>query len=637
MTSHEKNERPSGNGDRSASSGTTGATPGKATSSTIPDAARSAKIELPIVSGFGSAEPNLKRHLRGSTSHTDPDPLKADFRNFLWVVWRHLNLPDPTVLQYDIANWLQHGPRRLVIEAFRGVGKSWITSAFVCWLLYCDPQIKILVVSASKQRSDDFSTFTLQLIYDLPLLQHLRPGPDQRASKIAFDVGPAKPDHSPSVKSVGITGQIAGSRADVIVADDIEIPNNSDTQTKRDKLAEQIKEFDAVIKPGGRIIYLGTPQTEQSIYNLLPERGYVVRVWPARFPTEDKRDKYGARLAPIISNLLDNEPERQGQPTDPDRFTHDDLLEREMSYGRQGFALQFQLDTSLSDADRYPLKLADLIVWPIDLHRAPTDFVWASGPEQVIDELPCVGLAGDRYHRPAWTKEDFAPFEGCVMFVDPSGRGRDETAYAVVKQLHGRLFLVASGGFRSGYDERTLQAILKTAARHGVNKIITEPNYGGGMFTSLLQGAAQRYYPVAVEDAEWSSTQKEKRIIDTLEPVLMQHRLIVSPSVIEEDYKSTQEYMGEDQQRLRLFYQLTRITYEKGALAFDDRLDALAGAVAYWTTQIARDTERAALEHKERLKDAELEKFMAHALGRPVDAGGRWASGHMREMGFRRG
>jgi hypothetical protein len=83
--------------------------------------------------------PSLKSHLKGTTKFTDPDPLKADFRNFLWVIWKHLNLPDPTPVQYDIARFLQHGPRRLVIEAFRGVGKSWVTSAFVLWLLYVRP------------------------------------------------------------------------------------------------------------------------------------------------------------------------------------------------------------------------------------------------------------------------------------------------------------------------------------------------------------------------------------------------------------------------------------------------------------------------------------------------------------------
>lgn len=556
-----------------------------------------------------------KRHLKGTTSLTDADPLKADFRNFLWMVWRHLNLPDPTPVQYDIAQFLQHGPRRLVIEAFRGVGKSWVTSAFVCWLLYCNPQCKIMVVSASKQRADDFSTFTLRLINDIEVLQFLRPRDDQRSSKVAFDVGPAQPDHSPSVKSVGITGQLTGSRADYIIADDIEVVSNSATQALRDKLAELVKEFDAVLKPGGRVIYLGTPQCEQSLYNALPERGYVVRIWPARYPTADKREKYGAKLAAMIANALDARPDLEGRSTDPDRFSDEDLTERELSYGRSGFALQFQLDTSLSDADRYPLRLRDLVVLPLDPLRGPSDLAWASGPEQRFEEVPAVGLNGDHYYRPIFVSREYTEYEGSVMFVDPSGRGKDETTYAVVKMLHGRLFLTDIGAFLGGYDEGTLTSICLAARRQNVNLILCEPNYGGGMFTQLLAAKAQQVYPVEVKDAEWAKVQKEARIIDTLEPVMNQHRLIVCPSVIEKDYRSTESYAGEDQQGYRLFYQMTRITRDRGALKHDDRLDALAGAVAHWTEFMNRDAEKAHLAHREALVDAELEKFMASVIG----------------------
>ena len=120
------------------------------------------------------------------------DPLKEDFRAFLFVVWKHIGLPDPTPIQYDIAKFLQHGPNKIVIEAFRGVGKSFITSAYVLWRLYCNPQLKFLVVSASKSRADAFSTFTMRLIQEMDILAHLRPRDDQRNSRIEFDVGPAK-------------------------------------------------------------------------------------------------------------------------------------------------------------------------------------------------------------------------------------------------------------------------------------------------------------------------------------------------------------------------------------------------------------------------------------------------------------
>lgn len=566
------------------------------------------------------------KRARSSTSLSQHiDPIKADFRNFLFLVWQHV-LPgcDPTKVQYDIAHYLQHGPKRLVIQAFRGVGKSWVTSAFVCWLLYCDPQLNILVISASKQRSDDFSTFTMRLIFEMELLAHLRPTGEQRMSKVSFDVAPARASHAPSVKSLGITSQIAGSRADVLIADDVEVPNNSDTTLKRDKLSEQIKEFDAVLKPGGRIIYLGTPQSEQSIYNLLPDRGYQLRIWPARFPDEERRAKYGSKLAPMIAKELDREPEIVGHSTDPQRFTDADLDERELSYGRSGFALQFMLDTSLSDEDKYPLKLSDLIVVGLNPQKGPGEIVWAAEKDNVREELPNVGLPGDRYYGPMFVGKDWLNYEGSVMFIDPSGRGKDETTWVVVKMLHGFLFLTALGASRQGYDEVTLNRILQTASDQKVNLILVEPNYGDGMFAQLLRAKAQTLYPVQVEDAGWAKAQKEVRIIDTLEPVMNQHRLVVCTSVVEHDYKSTVGYGQEDMNRMRLFYQMTRITRSRGALAHDDRLDALAGAVAYWMEYLSRNTENAVEQRKQDLLEAELTTFMDNITGSRGGSTLRW-------------
>ena len=566
-----------------------------------------------------SPRKKLDEQLRTTTSHTPPlDPLKEikkDFRNFLWVVWRHLGLPPPTDVQYDIADWLQHGPRRQIMEAFRGVGKSWITVAFVCWLLLNNPNEKILVTSANESKANEFSTFTLQLIRSLPFLVHLAPRADQRQSLESFDVNGAQPDQAPSVKSVGITGQVTGSRATRIVADDIEIPKNSDTHTKREKLLENIKEFDAVIKPGGRIYYLGTPQTEQTIYNTLISRGYVMRIWPSRYPSDI--NKYGMNIAPWIREAVEKNPKIVGTPTDPKRFSDEDLRERELSYGRSGYALQFQLDTSLSDAEKYPLKLSDLIVFPLDTFRAPIDFMWASSAEHIVCQQFTVGLQGDRYHQPAWYSPDVAAYENTLMFVDPSGRGKDETAYVVLKLLHGRIFLVAAGGFLGdGYSPEVLKKLLSVAKKYNAPQILSEPNFGGGMFSKLLQSTAQSEgFSIGAEDAEWSTTQKEARIIDTLEPVMNQHRLIVCPSVIESDYNSTLKYDGDNAPHYRLFYQLTRMVKEKGALPYDDRLDCLAMGVGYYTEQLARDTHRAVLDHKEALLNKELERFMKHALG----------------------
>ncbi|MDA8713181.1 phage terminase large subunit [Planktomarina temperata] len=539
------------------------------------------------------------------------DPL-SDFRKFLFVIWKHLNLPDPTPVQYDIAHNLQHGDKRMIIQAFRGVGKSWITSAYVVWLLYMNPQLNILVVSASKSRSDDFTTFTLRLISEMDILAHLRPKTDQRQSKISFDVAPAAASHAPSVKSVGISGQLAGSRADVIVADDIEVPNNSMTQGMRDKLSEAVKEFDAILKPDGRIIYLGTPQNQESLYNKLPDRGYKVSIWPARYPNTDQTVGYGSKLARLISNAMAANDLLVGEPTDPARFSEFDLLEREASYGRSGFALQFMLDTRLSDAERYPLKVSDLIVMDIPTQEAPEKVSWSSDSQYIVEELPNVAFNGDHYHKPMFMSSEFVEYTGSVMSIDPSGRGKDETGYAVVKMLNGYLYVRRCGGIAGGYSEEALQKLAVIAKEEQVNEIIVESNFGDGMFNQLFMPVLNKVHSVTMSEVR-HNTQKERRIIDVLEPVMNQHRLVMDKKVIQKDFDSCQHLPPEQALRYQLMYQLTRLTADRGALTNDDRLDALAMACQYWVDAMAQDVEQRMGVRKEELMAAEINRLREQA------------------------
>ena len=538
-----------------------------------------------------------------------PDKLK-DFRNFLYVVWKHLNLPDPTPIQYEIADYMQRGDRRAIIEGFRGVGKSWICSAYVVHQLLLNPRKNILVVSASKTRADDFSTFTLRLIHELPILAHLRPTDKQRFSKISFDVGPAPASHAPSVKSLGVTSQLTGSRADIIVADDIEVVGNSATQGMRDKLGEQVKEFDAIIKPDAdsRVLFLGTPQCEDTIYNKLTDRGYRKQIWPAKYVTAKvNQNTYDGTISPICVN-----DEKAGGSTEPLRFSDIDLAEREASYGRTGFSMQFMLDTRLSDLDRYPLKTSDLIVMSVDPEMAPEKLVWARDPKLEWDSsVPNVGLSGDRFYRPMETIGDYIPYTGSVMSIDPSGRGRDETAFSIVKMLNGYLFVSDGGGLQGGYDDTTMKALAMKAKQHKVNAIVVESNFGDGMFVELFKPVLTKVHPCTIEEVR-HNIQKERRIIDTLEPVMNQHRLVVDPKVIQDDYESAQRYPHDSQLKYQLIYQLSRLTRQRGAITHDDRLDALSMAVAYWTEQMAQDVDKRIVDRKEDLLKEELDRFLGN-------------------------
>jgi hypothetical protein len=541
-----------------------------------------------------------------------------DFRSFLWYIWKHLGLPPPTDIQYDIASYIQTGPSKLIVEAFRGVGKSWITAAFVLWVLYRDPQEKILVVSASKERADAFSIFVKQLINLIDILQFLKPRDDQRDSNLAFDVGPATPDQSPSVKSVGITGQLTGSRASLIVPDDIEVPGNSATEDQREKLATLASEFIAILKPGGRIVALGTPQTEQSLYNVLGKRGYEQRIWPARYTTgkveKDGRevDEYNGKLAPYITARLAANPALLGQVTDPLRFSEEDMLGREASYGRSGFSLQFMLNTSLSDANRYPLRTSDLIVMDLNKEIAPVQLTWASGHQQQLDDVPNVGLNGDRCHSPMYTSDAHVPYQGAVMYIDPHGRGADECAYAVTKQLNGLVFVTAWGGIKGdGFSPQTLEALALIAKDQKVNEVVPESNFGDGMFNALLAPVMKRVYPCTIVDDHKVVGQKEVRVINKLEPALTSHRVVMDKAVA-----IANAQIGSGSPTLMGLYQLTHITRERGALKHDDRIDVLAEAVGHWIERLDVDNEDAEQKHEDRLKADALEKY-ARAMGRP--------------------
>ena len=531
---------------------------------------------------------------------------KKDFRKFLFILWDEIALPEPTDIQYAIATLLmKNQEKRYIIEGFRGVAKSFITCAYVVWSLWNDPQLKCLIISASKDRADANAVFIRKIIFLLDFLSDLKPREGQRNTQNLFDVGDAIADISPSVKSVGITGQITGSRADILIADDVEIPNNSSTQTRRDKLFEDVKEFDAIIKPGNKskIIYLGTPQNEMSLYNELQNRGYSCYIFPLVYPeTPEEREYYGDKLAESIAKPYDKNPALYaGRPTDPKRFPEEEIEERRLSYGKAGFSLQFKLNTNLSDYEKYPLKTQDLIISNVDMEETSLKWSWTSSYEYRLNELPCVAIKGDDFYREHSRSTEIAKYTGCVMAVDPSGRGTDETAYAIVKYLNGYLFVVEVGGFQDGYSDAVLTQLANKAKIHSVNEIVIEANFGDGMFTQLFKPILTKIYPCAVQEVK-NNMQKEARIIDTLEPVMMRHKLIVAETVIKDDY-SIYEDKG---QKYSLIYQMTRLSRDRGSLAHDDRLDALTMAVSYWLDVMDRDYQTGI--------DEQLEEFLETAM-----------------------
>lgn len=532
---------------------------------------------------------------------SDMERIKQDFRLFLGLLWRFLLNTDPAPIMLDFAWYLQHGPDRAVIMAFRGFSKSWIAVAYALWLLLKNPQEKILVVSGSLARATASTNWALGVITSWPLLQFLAPRPHQRSSSKAFDVGPATPEQSPSFHALGIGGQVVGFRATFIIPDDVETQQNSLTVTMREKNKEAVKEFDSVIMPGGAIKFLGTPHDEDSLYSYLGARGYELRVYPALFPTPEQVKGYGTRLAPyILQQLRKVGPSCVGHSTMPSRFTDDDLAKRRLSLGTAEFALQFMLDTSLSDRDKYPLKVRDLMVMSLDPRRGPESVTWTNDDDCRVKDLPMLGFEGDFYFSPAKAPGVmYAPYNRIVGCIDNSGRGEDETALTVVAELGGHLFLLALFAAKGGFEPTTLKAMADLCVKFRVQKVRIEANFGDGMFGALFRPileiawrkaneaamkAGERALMdggTAIEEYKVSNMMaKEKRILGILEPVTQQHRLVVDRAVIEGDWRSLSGIDGEQyRHRYSLLHQYAHLTRDRDSLHHDDRLDSLAGAI----------------------------------------------------------
>ena len=222
--------------------------------------------------------------------------------------------------------------------------------------------------------------------------------------------------------------------------------------------------------------------------------------------------------------------------------------------------------------------------------------------------MPNVGLQGDNYFRPMRIKGDWLPYTSKVMAIDPAGKGKDQTSYVVTGLLNGNIYVLDAGGFSAGYTEHVLNKLTQIAKKNKVNKILIEDNFGMGMFETLLKPYLIKDYKCTTELIR-QTTNKHRRILDTLEPLISQHRICVDVDVIKRDYELTNQlYSPEHALRYQLFYQISRLQKGANTLSQDDRIDALQIACQYWQKQLAKDQDLAYQDRKEEMLMTELNK-----------------------------
>ena len=555
-----------------------------------------------------------------------------DFVVFYKDAMRFLGF-NTTWLQDDIAEFMQSGGDKTCVQAQRGAAKSTIACLYAVWSIVQDPTTRVLLISASAEKATENATLIKGMIQHWEVLQYLLPDRNagDRASVNAFDVHWALKgvNKSPTVRCMGITASLQGYRADLLIPDDVESQQNSMTATERGKLLTLTKEFTSIVADAeGKILYLGTPQTKDSIYNTLPARGFTTRIWPGRFPSTEGVQGYAGALAPSILERIAILGEKcqtgkgldgtRGWVTDPQRFNEEDHCEKELDQGPETYELQFMLSTALSDAARQQLRVSDLLFTNTSLDRLPESYTWTAAPQFSMPLLQHVMPAATTYV-PSSMSEPAGGLQAITMALDPAGAGGDELAYAIGGAVGSYVHLLAWGGLQGGLVEGNLARLVKLCKEFNVTSIVMEKNMGHGTATMLMQNymfsvdestGKKRLPGVGVSEV-YSSGQKERRIIDTIRPVLHRHRLIVHQTAVDTDRNDLQGYAISHRQERSGFYQLDNITTDRGSLNKDDRIDVLSILVRELNGFLVIDEERAA---RKRQRDAELE-FINNPMG----------------------
>lgn len=556
-------------------------------------------------------------------AHIDPDtdPFH-DFRNFMYHEFTEvLKYGEPDPIQYDIAAYLmdmarkgQDGKVRKQIQAMRGCGKSVIAAIFCCWLWYCNPTIRIVYIGSNQDLTDASAKLVKYMLDNSPLLSHLKPqdedqyqmrhgrklknlgGLTNQVSK--FDVRGAGPHRDPSFTARPVFGGWTGHHPDIFLCDDCEIPENSLTELKRKRLMAKLLEAESLVLEDGMILYMGTPQTEDSIYLKLHAQGYLIRRWPAELPNPAD-EKQTENVSPWLIERAEEEwRENEICPSYPERFGVEVLLEK-MAKSRAYYNLQMLLNPNLADEERYPLKLRNAIVFNCPSDMAPRQIVW--GTTDALDHIEHAGRNKDCWFGPGFVSPEYEPFQGKVMYIDPKGGGADSVGYAVVGFLNGVVYVLDAGALapgQSGTSVEVLRKLARTAFEFEVKHIIVESNWGGSKdestYAKLLQPIVAEECGAVQITVNHVSGQKEVRILDCLEPIFNCHRIVFSERAAA---------------CLDLSGQIGKITRERGALLHDDVIDALYGAVAHYADKVVLDPAAQAEKQAEADRKAVAKEF----------------------------
>jgi hypothetical protein len=403
---------------------------------------------------------------------------KTSFELFLGTWNTSQNMATPRI-HTTIAAWLsQHArtmQKRLLLMAFRGCGKSTLVGLFCAWLLCHDPELRILIVAADEALAENMLRHIRHIIETHPLAKALLPQRKQLWASDRLLIQRRTVSRDPSIRASGLHSNITGTRADVIICDDVEVPNTSDTALKRDKLRKVLNELDFILTPQGMILYIGTPHAEESLYK---KEGFL--------------NSYARLEIPLTDHAW------------PERFDSATIDQIKASVGPRIFASQMQLiPTSLKDAT---LDGSLISIATHDIKKAASSCYWdpafghASGDKSVI---------------------------AYVLF--------DATNHAY---LHDLVYLKVDPRAATDAASQQCTQVIAFLQRHDIRNIVLEGNGIGQFLPGLLrQKLKDAGYPCGVQIIH-TSKNKNLRILEAFEARLAARALSMHPRVHDTNFLS---------------------------------------------------------------------------------------------------
>lgn len=464
----------------------------------------------------------------------------CSFSLFL-AVWNQIQGLQTPHVHFKIAEWLQEswdvGDRRLLLMAFRACGKSTLVGLFVAWLLYRDPNLRIMILSAESQLASKMVSNIRRIVERHPFTQHLKPRVPEQWSGDRFTVIRDRELRDPSVLARGVSANITGTRADVIICDDVEVPNTCSTADKRAQLREILDETNFILVPDGTILYVGTPHSYYSIYADTPR---------AEIGEEASYLQGYKRLLVPILNI-------RGESAWPERYSEEDIFQQKQKAGPHKFKSQMMLEpVNILEGrlDPSQLQFYNEDIAYKEIHKKPVLFI---GEQEMVSAS-------------AWWDPSFG------------GRGNDHSVMAIIysddrgnKYIHNVSYIKISEN--SDLDEATQQCqkVVTLIKQYFLPSIAIEINGIGRFLPSILRkelGLAG--VSCAVKELS-SRTNKDIRILEAFDAPMAAQALFVHRDVVKTPFVNEMQ------------------EWQPGtSKGHDDGLDAVAGALSLEPDRIKR-------------------------------------------------